>query len=124
MHEFALASSIRDITVESAEAYKAIRVRSVRCRIGAMRQVVPSLMHTAFEACCADSIARGAELMIEIDPVVVTCRACLAVSRALTTVYQCPRCESFEIQLNGGTEMTITSIEVDVEDNDGDCGPT
>lgn len=113
MHEFALANSIREIVLETAIEHGAMRVREVRCRIGAMRQVVPSLMHTAFEACCVDTIAAGATLVMERDPLRVTCRACGASEAVMEMVFVCPRCESAEIGMDGGTDLTITSINID-----------
>lgn len=123
MHEFALAHSVLQIALETAEVHEALRVRTVRCRIGAMRQVVPSLLKTAFEACCRDTVAEAANLMIEVDPITVTCSACGAMNKVETITYQCPVCDSTAIQMEQGTGMEITSITVDQEDADGHNSP-
>ena len=123
MHEFALAHSVLQIALETAEVHEALRVRTVRCRIGAMRQVVPSLLKTAFEACCRDTVAEGANLMIEVDPITVTCSACGAMNNVETITYQCPACDSTDIQMEKGTGMEITSITIDQEDADGHSSP-
>ncbi|MFH1418401.1 MAG: hydrogenase maturation nickel metallochaperone HypA [Planctomycetota bacterium] len=123
MHEFALAQSILRITLETAEAHRAVRVRTVRCRIGAMRQVVPSVLQTAFQACCLKTMAEGADLVIEVDPVAVTCGACGAVRNVNSVPYQCPACNSFEISVEGGTAAEVMSTTIDQENSDGDSGP-
>ena len=123
MHEFALANSMCRIVLESAEAHHAVRVLEVRCRIGALRQIVPALMHTAFEACCQGTLAEGAKLVIEIDPVEVTCGTCGKISRSERMIYECPQCNAVDISTTGGTDMTITSIDIDQEDDHGDCRP-
>ncbi len=124
VHEFALAHSMLKIALESAGANRAIRVTKVCCRIGAMRQVVPSLLQTAFEACCMETIAEGAKLSIEIAPITVTCDDCGAGREMDTLQYQCPACDSARISLEGGTAMEITSIDIDQEDDDGHSSPT
>ncbi len=115
MHEFSLASSIRDIALETAAANHAVCIQSVHCRVGAMRQVVPSLMQTAFEACTAGTIAEGAKLVLEVDPVEVRCAACGKTSKSDEMAYQCPACESFDIAVHGGSDLVLTSIEIDQE---------
>lgn len=124
MHEFALAHSILKIALETAEAHHAVRVTKVDCRVGAMRQIVPSLLHTAFEACCTETIAEGANLSIEIAPVTVTCVDCGAIRELETVQYQCPACDSAQISLEGGKAMEIISIDIDQEDDDGHSSPS
>jgi hydrogenase nickel incorporation protein HypA/HybF len=123
MHEFSLASSMLDVTLESAAAHDAARITRVVCRVGAMRQVVPALMHTAFEACCAGTIAENAELVLEIEPVQVTCCACGHAASSETVVYDCPKCGSVDVVLEGGQEITLMSISLEQENGHGDCGP-
>ncbi len=120
MHEFSLAHSILEITLETAEANNATSVSEVQCTIGALRQVVPSLMDTAFEACCAGTMAEGAKLVITVEPVKVSCSKCNAVSEMQEMVYQCPKCESVEISMSGGTDMIITSLTIDQENGHED----
>ena len=120
MHEFSLAHSILTIVLETAETNKAVRVREVHCTIGALRQVVPSLMHTAFEACCDGTIAENAVLKLEIEPVKVTCNECEQVTESDAMVYQCPRCDGVDIELDGGREMVLTSLTIDQENDHED----
>ena len=89
VHEFAMAHSMLQIALETAEVHEAPRVRAVCCRIGAMKQVVPSLLQTAVEACCRGTVAQGANLMIEVDPIDVTCAACGNIN-VETITHQCP----------------------------------
>ncbi len=114
---------MRDIALEHARAHGAVRVSKVVCRIGAMRQVVPELMHTAFEAVCSGTLAEGAELDIEIEPVHVTCNACGREAVCETVTYECPHCEAYEIRLEGGTDMLLTSISLELEDEHGHHDP-
>jgi hydrogenase nickel incorporation protein HypA/HybF len=124
VHEFALADSILRVTLETARTHGATRVRTVCCRIGAIRQVVPSLLETAFEACCQKTMAEGAELSIEVDPVTVRCSACGALQKVDVISYQCPACGSWEISLEGGTAMELTSVTIDQESEDGHYSPS
>lgn len=116
MHEFALASSIRDIVLETARANRGLVVRRVVCRVGAMRQVVPELIRTAFAACCVDTIAADAELRLEIDPVQLTCHACGHAGPSETMPYECPRCGGLDIALTGGADLLVASVTIDQAD--------
>ena len=84
-----------------------------------MRQVVRSALQTAFEACCQGTIAEGANLVIEVDPVTMTCGACGVVRKAGEIPHRCSACRSYEISVEGGRAMEITSITMDQETGDG-----
>jgi hydrogenase nickel incorporation protein HypA/HybF len=122
MHEFSLACALRDVVLEEARAHRAERVRAVTCRVGTLRQVVPSLLETAFAACTVGTIAEGAGLTLEVEPVTVTCSACGAASEAPEMVYVCPHCDAVGVQVSGGQDLLVSSIEIDQETDDGHPG--
>ncbi len=119
MHEFSLAHSILEIVLDSARQNRATRVRTVDCRIGAMRQIVPSYLSTAFEACSQQSLAEGADLIVDTVPARLDCQACSHSGDMTEITFQCPSCGSTRIELRGGTTMDVTSITIDQEESNG-----
>jgi hydrogenase nickel incorporation protein HypA/HybF len=122
MHEFTLASSIRDIVLETANAHAARRIVAVHCRVGAMRQVCADLLRTAFTACCEKTPAAGASLVIEDDLVHVICRTCGHSALSDHMIWQCPSCGDFDLAFEGGTELSVMSLDIEQENDDGDQG--
>lgn len=120
MHEFSLATEICRIALAEAQAHGATRIHGVRLRVGALRQVVPELMRTAFEACAAGSLLAGADLAMELEAVRVDCASCGAVCEVDQVVHICPRCASPDLHLTGGSALLITAIDIEQENGDGD----
>jgi hydrogenase nickel incorporation protein HypA/HybF len=119
MHEFSLASALCEIVVAEARAHRAVRVNTVRCAVGVMRQVVPELMRTAFAACAEGTLAAGAILELEVEPVQVACRACSAKGPACEIVHRCSQCGSGEVELSGGADLIVAAIDIEQEADDG-----
>ena len=115
MHEFSMAASIRDVVLEEARRHRACGVREVRCRVGAMRQVVPELLRSAFSACCDGTAVAGARLILESEPIRLACKACGADEDCQEVVFVCPQCASADIQLAGGEALEIVSLNIDRE---------
>ncbi|HRX85342.1 MAG TPA: hydrogenase maturation nickel metallochaperone HypA [Phycisphaerae bacterium] len=122
MHEFSLATALCEIVVEEATRYDAVRVQSVRCRVGVMRQVVPELMQTAFAACSVGTLAAGAALELEVEPVALHCAACGADAALDEIARTCPACGSDAVTLTGGDALIVAALEIDQEVPDEDRG--
>jgi len=67
-----------------------------------------------------DSLGPGCELTIRTKPALCRCRDCSTVVEIGELIYYCPHCGSQSIQLEGGRELLLQSIEVDEESLPGD----
>jgi hydrogenase nickel incorporation protein HypA/HybF len=126
MHELSIAEAI--VAVSSRHA-AGRRVSEVEVKVGALRQVVPSALEFAFELVVAGSPLEGAELRIETVPATGRCSDCGAQSRLDGFPFACAACGSVDLELVGGEELLVESIEVDDDElvttgrnDDGDCG--
>jgi hydrogenase nickel incorporation protein HypA/HybF len=109
MHELSIARAI----VAVAERHAAgRRVEVVEVRIGALRQVVPSALSFSFQLVAEGTTVEGAELLIEDVPARVACRQCGIESRVDEFPFGCAACGSLDVDVVGGEELQVESLEV------------
>jgi hydrogenase nickel incorporation protein HypA/HybF len=108
MHELAIAEDIVDAVCERAAGR---RVHRVTVRIGALTAVVPEAMRFCFDLAVEGTVAEGAALEIEHRPGAARCRACGAEVELADVILLCP-CGSADLDVTGGRELQIVSMEV------------
>jgi len=114
MHEVSLCESILDILKETAAKEGATKVTSVRLRIGEMAGVVDDSLRFAFEIVTKGTLAEGAKLDIEDVPLTARCRSCGREFHIVGYAFSCKHCDSPEIEVVSGREMTIEDIDLEV----------
>lgn len=108
MHELSLAESIVAAVCERADGR---HVRRVTVRIGALMAVVPDAMRFCFDLAAEGTIADGAELAIDHRPGAAFRRTCALDVRLDVPILLCP-CGSADLEVTGGRELQIVSMEV------------
>jgi hydrogenase nickel incorporation protein HypA/HybF len=68
----------------------------------------------AFSMLAPDSPAAGAELVVEEEPACCRCRECGGSSEVRDPFAPCPRCGGMEVTIEGGRELLLSSLEVEV----------
>jgi hydrogenase nickel incorporation protein HypA/HybF len=109
MHELGMCEGILDTALRRAAGRPVTRVR---VRVGVLHRAVGPAMEQAFELVAAGTEAEGAELDLVVLPVRVACRACGAEREADELLIACPACGSGELDLAGGDELLLESIEL------------
>lgn len=112
MHELSIADALLAIVTEHSAGR---RVRRVDVEVGHLRQVVPSALSFAFELLAAGTSAEGAELVLHEIPLRTRCGACGAETHHQRFPLVCGRCAGTELQIVGGEELRVESIEVSDE---------
>jgi hydrogenase nickel incorporation protein HypA/HybF len=97
-----------------AREQKAAAVPKVTVTVGALSGVDPEALKGAFPLAAEESVAAGAELVIEWIKASVQCRACGKISQPEAPFIYCEGCKSSDVEVKSGRELYITSIEVDV----------
>jgi hydrogenase nickel incorporation protein HypA/HybF len=113
MHELSIADAVVTIAGRHAAGRKVSRVD---LKVGHLRQVVPDSLMFAFELVAAGTELEGAELVIEEVPARVRCRACMAEATLHEFPAHCTACRSFDVELDGGDELLVDSLEIEEED--------
>ena len=116
MHEFAIAAELVDAAVREAGARDARRITSLVCRVGLMRQVVAEMLVEAFRMASAGTLAEGARLEVETVAPATACLDCGWSGRTSEWTCRCPKCGSVRIRLEGGDELLLMSMELEVPD--------
>jgi hydrogenase nickel incorporation protein HypA/HybF len=78
--------------------------------------VEPMLLESAFSIARVGTVAEQAEMVTEIVPPAVSCRACGAESEAAPTSLCCPACGSGDTRLVRGDELILARVELEVDE--------
>jgi hydrogenase nickel incorporation protein HypA/HybF len=112
VHELSLASAAV-ATVERHAAGR--RVVVVTMRVGRLRQVVPDSLVFYFGLVARETVCEGARLEFHVVPARLACAACEHVWELDEPSFRCPRCDSAEVEVLGGNELEVESIEIEEE---------
>jgi hydrogenase nickel incorporation protein HypA/HybF len=110
VHEIGLCEGLLG-AVEAAAGGR--RVTAVRVRIGARHAVVPDAFEQAFKLIAGGTVADGASLDLVVAPVTLTCRAAGHRGTSLDPLATCRDCGSGDVEVTGGGETVLESIEVE-----------
>jgi hydrogenase nickel incorporation protein HypA/HybF len=108
MHELGLCSSI----VEAIERRAGPRsVAHVRVQVGRLHHVHPEAFDQSFAVAATGTVAESAAAELVFVPVRAHCGGCDATWACDEVPLACPECASFDIDLVGGDELVLESIE-------------
>lgn len=108
MHELGLCEAILHRVEERAGARPVARVR---VRVGRLHHVHPEAFDQSFMMAAAGGVAEDAVAELVLIPVVARCSGCGAETEADELITACSACGSVEVELTGGDELTLESIE-------------
>ncbi|MGD9152334.1 MAG: hydrogenase maturation nickel metallochaperone HypA [Gammaproteobacteria bacterium] len=111
MHEFSIMQGVFKLLEDIAVKNNLIKINKVILRIGKLRQVFPDFLRFAFENISKDTIADGAELIIEEIPITMRCKSCNQEFTVEHHTYVCPVCGAVKLELLTGKEVLIASVE-------------
>ncbi len=112
MHELGIANEILGVAVSEADRHGAKKVSSIRLRVGVLRAVVPENLSFLFGHVARGTVAEGAALEIEEEPVRVECPSC-GIADVRSIPWECPKCRGAGISATGGDSLEIVSLEID-----------
>lgn len=114
MHELSIVESIVKVVCDELQNMGAdSRVSRVRLKVGKMSTAVPDCLQFYFELLRKDTPLESASLDIVAVPVSGRCRKCGKEFEIGEPAFVCPSCSSFNIDITGGRELLIESIDVE-----------
>jgi hydrogenase nickel incorporation protein HypA/HybF len=113
MHELSITQSLFDLIMEQANQAGARKVHAIYLTVGEMTGVVDDSVRFYMEFLSKGTIAEEALLIIKNVGVRAKCRKCGKEYDAGELKWNCPACNSAEIEIIAGTELFVDSIEVD-----------
>lgn len=108
MHELGLCQAI----VGAVERRAGTRpVAHVRVRVGRLHHVHPEAFGQSFSMAAQGTVAADATADLVLLPVTARCRSCGEAAESEEQFAVCPACGSTELDLTGGDELLLESIE-------------
>ena len=111
MHELALTQGIVDLVTQVGRREGLHRVSRVVVEVGAAAAVLPDALTFCFDIVAADSIARGAELVLETVELRGVCLTCGAEFAAATIASPCSGCGAHGPRWLSGRELRVKSLD-------------
>jgi hydrogenase nickel incorporation protein HypA/HybF len=108
MHELGLCSSIVDAVEQRAGDRSVARVR---VRVGRLHHVHPEAFDQSFAVAAMGTVAEDAVAELVLLPVRAHCPACDRAWDADEIPSACPGCGGLGVELVGGDELLLESIE-------------
>ena len=108
MHELGLCSSIVDAIERRAGERP---VERVRVRVGRLHHVHPEAFDQSFAVAAQGTVAEDAAAELVLLPVRARCTGCDATWDCDEIPLACPSCGGVDIELVGGDELVLESIE-------------
>lgn len=111
MHELAIAKELSYIVSGVAVREKLTRITKIYVCFGKMIQIVPGIFSFALEETIKGTMAEGAEIDIEVLPVLLLCKNCSHEFDLSDNSFTCPECDSYDVEIKQGKEIYVKSIE-------------
>jgi len=113
MHELGVTQAILDIALDKAKAAKAEKITKINLVIGEMSGIVDDCVQFYFDFLSKDSIASGTILFFKRIPMQVRCRKCGFSFLPKNSLWSCPQCNEWDVEIIAGREFYVDSIEVE-----------
>jgi len=113
MHELAVTESVLKIALQHAEKANAKRVTDLHIVMGELASMVDDSIQFYFDFLSRDTLAENATLRFRREPAIVGCWDCGGKFEACAPLSPvCPQCGGTKLQVTGGREFRVESIEV------------
>jgi hydrogenase nickel incorporation protein HypA/HybF len=111
MHELSVIEALLEQVRQ--ETGPGTTVRSVRLRVGALRQLVPEMLKFCYDATVRGTSLEGSRLDVEEWPAEARCRQCCLTFAVEDYWFECPRCGATGADLLHGDELQLLSLELE-----------
>ncbi len=112
MHEQSIVESLLALALENAERAKASKIVKINLVIGELSGAVDESMDFYFSFLRKDTIAAEAVLDFKHVPARLRCRRCGKEFTAENLNFRCPDCQETQVDIVGGRELYLESLEV------------
>ena len=113
MHELAITHNMLNIALDEASAAQGSRITRINLVIGELSGVVSDSVQFYFNFLREDSAAKEATLDFRLVPAQLRCRDCQMDFNPRDSLWVCPNCHSTSVEIVGGRDCYIESIEVE-----------
>ena len=114
MHELAICERLVEVVDREVARLRPppAGVRRAHLVVGRLHAIVQPVLRDAYALLTADGVAAGSTLEITDAPVVGECSGCGWRGELQIPRFQCQHCGSLDLEIVGGRELFLESIEV------------
>lgn len=112
MHEQSIVASLLSIAVENAKNDNVKKIITIRLTVGELTGVEKDAVTFYFGFLSKGTIAEGARLDFTFTKARLRCRDCDVIFSRDEMNFDCPRCRKKAVEIVGGRELYIDSMEV------------
>lgn len=113
MHEYSVVLSLLESCEEYVKSNNASKVTKLVVKIGVLSGVEPELLQRAFDTFKEESVCAKAELVLQIQKVLIHCHGCQEDFILEKFEFICPKCESHDIKIMDGEDMYLMQLELE-----------
>ncbi|MEW6557378.1 MAG: hydrogenase maturation nickel metallochaperone HypA [Elusimicrobiota bacterium] len=112
MHELGVARNLFELVLQKATENNLKKITKISVKLGEAAGIEKDfLSHSFADHLLPGSIADGCELEITIEKVKAICKNCGTEFLPSQTVWDCPHCQTKNIEIISGRDVYVTSIE-------------
>ncbi len=114
MHELGIMNDVLDTALRVAQQNNGRKVTKITLKVGVLSGILPDYLKSFFELISKDTIAKDANLIVEIEPAVFSCRDCgkQTVFPRFGPDFICEHCGSENMQLLSGKSFQIVNVGI------------
>ena len=112
MHELSIAHNIIQIVNSSVEQDKLDLVDKIYLKVGLLSNVLIESLNFSYTSIIENTPLENSRLDIELLPIKIRCNDCYEINTTNDFIFSCPNCKSSAINVIGGDEMIISSINI------------
>lgn len=116
MHELSLAQDILHIVEDAAARERFTQVRLLRLEVGSLAGVEVAALRFALDAIAPGTCLAQARIEIDEPQATAWCPACDTAVAIESRLDPCPSCGGFGLKPQGGTQLKVVALQVDVMD--------
>jgi len=115
MHEIGITRNMLSLVLKEAEKAGAKRVKNIDLVIGGLTGVLEYCVKFYLEILSKGTIAEGATISIKVVSPLALCQKCNTTSVFKPGIeWQCPNCNNTRMQIAGGRELIVKSIDIEL----------
>ncbi|MDR2790050.1 MAG: hydrogenase maturation nickel metallochaperone HypA [Campylobacteraceae bacterium] len=112
MHELSVVNSLIELCEKNAKANNAEKITKVEVKIGKLSGIEPHFLKLTFDTFKDKTVCENAELVMDIQNVVVKCLSCGDERAIENNEFICKACGG-EVKVIDGEEMILMRLEME-----------
>lgn len=112
MHELSIVQNLVTLCEQNAAKQNAKSISKIEIKIGRLSGVEPHYLQSAFDVYKAGTICENAELIINLQNIIIKCNECGYSGELSENDFTCPKCQSQNLKVTDGEDMYLMRLEM------------